>query len=332
MATWVKSSSRDRPRLRIVVRVVANSTTYLSAVLLVVISTAPVQFLAVAWFIFVVTSSSRASVADAPPEPSTEPSCAQHESILHDLSNAMTASVFMVRDLRRVLEKGSEPNLQRALRLSQDLAVELSQMSDHINASRQSVRLQLTAGSPVSLIHPVQQCVEHVSRLYPDVTCRVQCDLPEDQAYVSIVGGTATLKRIVENLVINACQAQSAVQDKQVECRIRLIDGAVAFSVSDNGPGFPQAVIDAQPSPFVSTKSNGSGIGLYSCHQLVKRDGGTLSISSGATGGACVTVTWPQVRTAADGGPRPLDSKIMRSGTRTRPSDQELDAKIVKGR
>ena len=243
----------------------------------------------------------------------------------------MTASLFMVRDLRRALEKGAEPNLQRALRLSQDLSVELSQMSDHIKSSRQSVRLQLSTGSPVSLVHPVQQCIEHVSRLYPDVTCRVQCELSEDQAHVNIVGGTATLKRIVENLVINACQAQSAAQDKQVDCHIKQVDRAIAFTVSDNGPGFPQVVLDSHPSPLVSTKSNGSGIGLYSCHQLVKRDGGTLSIANRGTGsGACVTVTWPQVPVAVDATPGTSDSR--RSGTRTRPSGHELGAKIAEKR
>lgn len=264
-----------------------------------------------------------------PPEDEAYPSWVQHESTLHDLSNAMTASLFMVRDLTRALEKGSEPNLRRALRLSQELAGELSQMSDHINTSRQSARWQQIAGSPISLLDPVRCSVEHVSLLYPDVSCQVHCDLSEEQARINVVGGVSTLKRIVENLVINACQALHAIRDKQVRCSIELEGNTVLLTVCDNGPGFPRMILDLHPSPLVSTKAGGSGIGLYSCHQLVKRDGGNLKISNRESGGARVTAAWPQAATSVGIAQNSSESKIRTSGTRTRPGDEALEAHIA---
>lgn len=272
------------------------------------------------------------SVASVPPDDDAYPSWVQHESTLHDLSNAMTASLFMVRDLTRALEKGSEPNLRRALRLSQELAGELSQMSDHINTSRQSVRWQPIAGSPVSLLEPVRSSVEHVALLYPDVTCRVHCDLPEPQARINVVGGVSTLKRVVENLVINACQAVAAIRNKQVRCSIELVGNTVTLTVCDNGPGFPRVILDLHPSPLVSTKSGGSGIGLYSCHQLVKRDGGRLKISNRESGGARVTVAWPQAVASAGIAQNSSDSQIKTSGTRIRPGDDTLEINIAEKR
>lgn len=268
-------------------------------------------------------------VDSVPAERDAYASWVEHDSTLHDLSNAMTASLFMVRDLTRALEKGSEPNLRRALRLSQELAAELSQMSDHINTSRQSARWQPIAGSPVSLIDPVRRSVEHVSLLYPDVDCRVQCDVPEEQARINVIGGVATLKRIIENLVINACQALATVREKHVLCAIELAENTVSLTVTDNGPGFPQVILDLHPSPLVSTKSGGSGIGLYSCHELVKRDGGNLKISNREAGGARVTVSWPRAALSMSLIPNPSDSKIKTSGTRARPSDDDLNANLA---
>jgi len=253
----------------------------------------------------------------------------QHDSTLHDLSNAMTASLFMVRDLTRALEKGSEPNLHRALRLSQELAAELSQMSEHINTSRQSARWQPIAGSPISVIDPIRRSVEHVALLYPDVDCRVLCRVSEEQARVSIVGGAATLKRVVENLVINACQALGSVRDKQVTCEIEQVGSMVSLSVSDNGPGFSPVILDLHPSPLVSTKSSGSGMGLFSCYQLVKRDGGKLTIGNRQSGGARVTVAWPQAHLSIGAIPNASDSKIKSSGMRARPSDEDLTAPMA---
>ena len=394
-ASWRSLLRRLSGGLCVALRAVSNFAVYLCAVLLIAISTAAVQLLAVAWLVYVVaTSSSTQSTREtlrwidlatlwwalgigyvlavhdsitfalpwlglvctaamlrfdsahkqakqsAPilgeklvdcvlPDDEAYPSWVQHESTLHDLGNAMTASLFMVRDLTRALEKGSEPNLRRALRLSQELAGELSQMSDHINTSRQSARWQQIAGSPISLLDPVRCSVEHVSLLYPDVTCRVHCELSELQARINVVGGVSTLKRIVENLVINACQALSASRDKEVRCSIELVGDTVLLTVCDSGPGFPRVILDLHPSPLVSTKSGGSGIGLYSCHQLVKRDGGKLKISNRESGGARVTVAWPQAATSSGIAQNSSESKIKTSGTRTRLGDETLEAHVA---
>ena len=260
------------------------------------------------------------------PTQEADPSWAQQDSILHDLSNAMTASLFMVRDLSRALDKGTDPGLHRARRLSQELVGELSQIGEHIVSSRHSVRLQPIIGSSITLLDPVQRCVEIITRLYPDVECGVECDAAASAATISTIGGAATLKRILENLLINACQVERSATQKKVVCRIAVAETCVVLTVEDNGPGFPKVVLDSFPSPMVSTKAQGTGIGLYSCHQMVKRDGGTLAISNPKAGGARVTISWPKSamsRTTNDFG---NESEISISGTRARPSERVIVA------
>ena len=300
--------------------------------ILVVVSTRPVQFLALVWFVVVVTWAARGRQSQPNHDSVAEYNWARHDSTLHDLSNAMTASMFMVRDITRALEKVSDANLRRALRLSKDLAAELAQLSDHIRSSRQTVRLQLTAAIRTSVLLPVHQSVEQVSRLFPDVKFEVICDLPEQDAHVNVTGGPATLKRIVENLLINACQAQSTVQEKQVKCSIVLNPRSVVLMVTDSGPGFPNAILQSHPSPLVSTKLGGSGMGLYSCHQLTHRDGGQLSIANRSDGGALVTVSWPRVPVSATTTVPPVSSTIQRSGLRVRPEEYEMDTEMAKRR
>ena len=88
-------------------------------------------------------------------------------------------------------------------------------------------------------------------------------------------------------------------------------------------------ILDLHPSPLVSTKSGGSGIGLYSCHQLVKRDGGKLKISNRESGGARVTVAWPQAAAGVGIAQNSSESEIKTSGTRTRLGDETLEAHIA---
>jgi len=266
--------------------------------------------------------SSVATKVEMPPYEAnpTEASWAEHDSVLHDLSNAMTASLFMVRDLSRALDKGTEPSLGRARSLSQALVRELSEISEHIKSTRQSVRVQPIAGALVQLLEPIGCIIELVSNSYPSCNCRLECEAPAKNAKVSIIGGEATLKRIIENLVINACQAQpGASRSIEVAFQLSQIEGAVSLTVEDNGPGFPTVILDSFPSPSLSTKPQGTGIGLYSCHQLVKRDGGKMVLSNTSAGGARVLITWPMPSmmasiAAAD------ESQISISGTRVIPN------------
>ena len=270
--------------------------------------------------------SAATASSDRQPAPSdTEQSWAQHDSILHDLSNAMTASLFMVRDLSRALDKGTEPGLRRARSLSQELVGELSQIGEHIKSSRQSVRLQPIVGAAISVVEPIERCVELVARLYPDVRCCVESAPAAADAMVAIIGGEATLKRIVENLVINACQAERAGETKEAVCRVAVAEDTIVLTVEDNGVGFASIVLESHPSPKVSTKPQGTGIGLYSCHQLVKRDGGTLTLSNPAAGGARVTISWPRALATPPAASGPKEPAITISGTRARPDGIERE-------
>lgn len=267
--------------------------------------------------------------AESPVEPGRAPAevtpndseWAEHDSMLHDLSNAMTASLFIVRDLTRTLDKRTEPGLGRAKSLAQALAREVSEIAEHIRSTRRSGRSQPAASETLKVLEPVERCVEIVARLHPEVACRVEYEPAAYEPIISINGGEATLKRIVENLVLNACQAQisGAKPEPEVVCRIAVTEASVSLAIEDKGPGFPDVVLNAFPSPIsLSTKPQGTGIGLYSCHQLVIRDGGNLALSNLSDGGARVVIAWPRVAANRDAPGETKTSQVAISGTRPR--------------
>lgn len=260
-------------------------------------------------------------------EDATLPSWAQHDSTLHDLGNAVTSAQFIVRDLARALENSTEQNFARAARLSKELVAELSQMSDQISSSRQSARWQLAAGSATSLLGPVRTCIDHVSRLYPDVRCELRCNVPEQHTRISAVGGESTVRRVVENLIINACQAQVGSRGKRVVCTLEANEREVVLTIADRGPGFTPVILRLHPSPLVSTKASGTGIGLYGCYLLVKRDGGKLTLSNRDKGGACVTASWPRPPAATED--QLANSGITTTGTRQRVAEAAVTRRLV---
>ena len=51
-------------------------------------------------------------------------------------------------------------------------------------------------------------------------------------------------------------------------------------SVADNGPGIPADQLENVFTPFFSTKSSGSGLGLFISNQIISKHGGAIFVES----------------------------------------------------
>ncbi|MBS0320965.1 MAG: HAMP domain-containing protein [Proteobacteria bacterium] len=108
-----------------------------------------------------------------------------------------------------------------------------------------------------------------------------------------VVRVTQVLNNLLENCV------RYTRTNGHVLATVRAVDGAVAVTVADDGPGVPP---DALPRLFerlyrVESSRNratgGSGIGLALCRGLVETHGGTITAAPSRDGGLAVTFTLP---------------------------------------
>ena len=60
------------------------------------------------------------------------------------------------------------------------------------------------------------------------------------------------------------------------------------LEIVDSGPGFPQEVLDHLFEPFVTTKPDGTGLGLIIMREACRLHGGDLSVVNRLEGGASV--------------------------------------------
>lgn len=70
----------------------------------------------------------------------------------------------------------------------------------------------------------------------------------------------------------------------------------VAIEVIDDGPGIPQEDLENIWTPFFSTKSGGTGLGLTICHKIVSEHRGMIKAESDPGHGTKFTVLLPLVR------------------------------------
>lgn len=122
----------------------------------------------------------------------------------------------------------------------------------------------------------------------------VRMELAEDLPLVQ--GDRVQLQQAMLNLIINAIEAMSAVDDGPRELTISTgkdEPSAVLVTVRDSGPGVAPENIERVFEPFCTTKAGGMGMGLSICRSIVQAHGGTLRLSANVPRGAVFRFTVP---------------------------------------
>ncbi len=103
-------------------------------------------------------------------------------------------------------------------------------------------------------------------------------------------GDSNQVAQVLINLLKNATEACDEI-NCEVSVKIFYSNKEQIIEMTDNGPGF--ANLDNVLTPFYTTKSLGSGIGLSLCAGIARNHQGRLEVSNLPQGGAKIIMTWP---------------------------------------
>ena len=104
------------------------------------------------------------------------------------------------------------------------------------------------------------------------------------------------LQQVILNLIINAVEATSAVNEGSRELMIgtnKDASGGVLVTVRDSGPGLSSESVDRVFDAFYTTKPGGMGMGLSICRSIVEAHGGRIWASRDVGPGGIFQVTLP---------------------------------------
>ncbi|UCC80877.1 MAG: PAS domain S-box protein [Candidatus Zixiibacteriota bacterium] len=102
-------------------------------------------------------------------------------------------------------------------------------------------------------------------------------------------------RQIVFNLAKNAVQANP--EGGNVRLKLSKSSSAnVILDVEDDGPGISDDIKNRIFTPFFTTKTNGTGLGLATVKKLVELHGGRIEASDRPGGGAVFTVNIPNIK------------------------------------
>lgn len=106
------------------------------------------------------------------------------------------------------------------------------------------------------------------------------------------------IQQVVINLIRNACEAMSESTERRLFVRTSGDQsGLIRVSIADTGPGISPGIADQLFTAFVSTKSEGMGLGLSICRTIVEANGGRIWVEPRDGGGTVFHFTLQRAQT-----------------------------------
>jgi signal transduction histidine kinase len=210
--------------------------------------------------------------------------------LAHDYANAFQAILLRLACLKKRVElrPSDLDSIERQLTHAAHRAEQLTEFIKGADASNRftSIDLRKTVEDAIELIGWRQSKNEDDRKKY---TIEHEfADMPP------IVGPIGELMFLFVNLLTNACEAMP--DGGAITVSGRAEDREAVITIADQGGGIPYELLAKMFDEFVTTKSSGSGWGLFMARELMHRLGGSIAAKNRPSGGALFTLRFPLFR------------------------------------
>ncbi len=187
-------------------------------------------------------------------------------SIAHEVKNPLSS----IKTIASVLaeELAGSPQ-EEDLRL---ILGEIDRLSSTVSQLLQFARPRDDSPGSGSLLSAVSGTLRIMRHVAKERSVTIREELPT--TLPAVKAGDSVLREIVFNLIGNAIDA--AGPGGQIDVRLSEVGSTVELQIADNGPGLPTDVHDRLFEPFVTTKENGTGLGLYVVGRHVREASGEI--------------------------------------------------------
>jgi signal transduction histidine kinase len=214
-------------------------------------------------------------------------------SIAHEVNQPLSGIITNASTCLRMLA-ADPPNVAGACETARRTIRDGQRASEVITRLRRLFAKKDTTTEPVDLNEATQEVIaltlSELQRNGVVVRLEPADDLPP------VVGDRVQLQQVIMNLILNASDAMSGVDDRprQLSIRTGLEEGnRVRLCVQDTGVGFDPRGADRLFEAFYTTKDNGMGIGLSVSRSIVESHRGRLWAAPNDGAGATFSFSIP---------------------------------------
>jgi PAS domain S-box-containing protein len=216
----------------------------------------------------------------------------------HELRNPLAAVKMQTQLVRKRLERQAHHEAATALSKVEGPVKQLERLiAELLDVSKIQAGSLEYRQEPVDLDALLREITDTMQQSNPSHTLVVRGTVE-----ISLIGDPDRLGQVFINLLSNAIKYSPDAET--VEMDLSASEDAVTVSVRDHGLGIPREQRDKIFERFYRASGPkqraipGLGMGLYIVAEIVKRQGGTITVESAVGKGSTFTVTLPRKRDA----------------------------------
>jgi len=208
------------------------------------------------------------------------------KQVAHEIKNPLTPMRLSVQSFQRRFDPKDPKASEKVTEFSQTIIQQIDTMTTIASAFSDFAKMPTAKKEALNVVDIVKHAVDIFSETYISF-------FSEKDRIIAQLDKTQLI-RVVTNLVTNANQALTDIDNPKIEVTIREEETAVLISVADNGKGIPESVKEKVFEPKFTTKTSGMGLGLPMVRNIVEAYNGTISFISEVDKGTVFTVSFPK--------------------------------------
>lgn len=192
--------------------------------------------------------------------------------VAHDLRNPIS----VIKNSAELLDNDKSADVEKTKKRVEAILRSANRMNHQIDDIMDYVRTRPLKTSKNSLKNIISSAIntteipEHIVVELPDNDVEIECD-------------SRQLEVLFSNLLTNSVQAIDESKGQVKFTIVKDSENFVKIVLQDSGPGIPDEVMPKIFEPLFTTKSQGTGLGLVSCKNIVEQHSGTIQVFNNPT-------------------------------------------------
>ena len=213
------------------------------------------------------------------------------KQIAHEIKNPLTPMKLSLQQLRRM--QNSE-NFDDYFKNSTNMLIEqIDNLSYIANTFSSFAKMAPTKLIPVNIIDRLVT----VLHLYKNNDEEIEINYDSAILHSVILGDSEQLMQLFNNLIKNAMQAIPSDRAGVVDVKVENEEGYILITITDNGDGIKEELVENIFKPNFTTKSSGMGIGLCLVKNYVAAMNGEITFITKEFVGTSFILKFPIIKT-----------------------------------
>jgi signal transduction histidine kinase len=208
------------------------------------------------------------------------------QKVAHEIKNPLTPIAISIDDLQKSYNE-KLPDFDNILNeTTTTIKNELTRLTRLLDQFVSFARMK----PPEPVIYTISDLINDLEVLYRNEQKSGRVRLENSSRIKELLIDPDAIKQVFINLIKNGLES---ADDTSVLVTFTDERDYVKITIEDNGPGFTSAVLENSFTPYLTTKEDGSGLGLAVCQRIIFDHDGTIELYNRENGGAGVAIFLP---------------------------------------